>query len=153
MRTVAARLAVLASAAVVSLLPSTAHAQSAIAGVVKDSSGAVLPGVTVEASSPVLIEKTRAAVTDGAGQYRIIDLRPGEYTVTFTLEGFNTVRREGLALPGNFTATIDVELRVGALAESITVSGLTPIVDVQSATQQQVLTRELLDAIPTGRPT
>ena len=133
------------------LLPSTAAAQSTIAGVVRDSSGAVLPGVTVEASSPALIEKVRAAATDGAGQYRIVDLRPGVYTVTFTLTGFNTVKREGLELASNFTAPLNVEMRVGSLEETITVTGETPLVDVQSATQQQALKRDVLDAIPNGR--
>jgi hypothetical protein len=133
------------------LLPSAASAQSAIAGVVRDTTGAVLPGVTVEASSPVLIEKIRTVVTDEAGQYRIVDLRPGLYTVTFTLAGFSTVRREGIELPTNFTASINGELRVGSVEESITVTGETPLVDVQSATQSQVLNRELLDAVPTGR--
>ncbi len=133
------------------LVPRSVAAQSTIAGSVKDTSGAVMPGVTVEASSPVLIEKTRSAVTDGAGQFRIIDLRPGAYTVVFTLSGFNTVRREGIVLVAAFTATIDAEMRVGALEESITVSGQTPVVDVQSAVQQQVLTKELLDSVPTGR--
>jgi carboxypeptidase family protein len=152
MKRLATRLAVVASFVIaLGLISRPAEAQSGIAGVVKDTSGAVLPGVTVEASSPALIEKTRTAVSDGAGQYRIIDLRPGDYTVVFTLAGFNTIRREGVNLPGNFTATIDAEMRVGSLEESITVSGQTPIVDVQSATAQQVLTRELLDAIPTGR--
>jgi hypothetical protein len=132
-------------------LPGRAFAQSAIAGTVKDASGAVLPGVTVEASSPVLIEKSRSAVTDGSGQYRIIDLRPGIYKVTFTLQGFSTVIRDGVDLPATFTANIDADLKVGALEESITVSGQTPLVDVQSATQQQVLSRELLEAVPTGR--
>ena len=87
-------------------LPSAAHAQSAIAGVVKDSSGAVLPGVTVEAASDALIEKSKVVVTDGAGAYKIIDLRPGTYLVTFTLTGFQTFKREGLELPSDFTATI-----------------------------------------------
>jgi hypothetical protein len=143
--------AVLGSAALVVAVPGLAHAQSGIAGLVKDTSGAVMPGVTVEAASPVLIEKVRAVVTDGSGQYRIIDLRPGVYTVTFTLPGFNTVIRQGVDLPATFTANIDAELRVGSLEESITVSGQTPLVDVQSATQQQVLSKELLEAVPTGR--
>ncbi len=137
--------------ALVMALPGGAAAQSVIAGVVKDTSGAVLPGVTVEASSPVLIEKVRTVTTDEAGQFRIVDLRPGAYTVVFTLAGFSTVRREGIALTTNFTASINAEMRVGSLAESITVTGETPIVDVQSATQTQVLTRDLLDSIPTGR--
>ena len=97
-----------------------ARAQSAIAGVVRDASGALLPGVTVEASSPALIEGTRAAVTDGAGSYRIVDLRPGEYAVTFTLTGFRAMKRDGITLPASFTATVNVELSIGQLEESIT---------------------------------
>src|SRR5438132_107399 len=91
-------------------LPSLAHAQSAIAGIVSDPSGAVLPGVTVEAASPALIEKTRAVTTDGEGRYNIVDLRPGVYSVTFGLEGFSTVKRDGIELPSNFTATINADL-------------------------------------------
>src|SRR5207248_2934084 len=109
------------------LLPSTAHAQAAITGVVKDASGAVLPGVTVEASSPVLIEKVRSVVTDDTGQYRIVDLRPGIYAVTFGLAGFSAVKREGIELSGNFVATVNADLKVGALEETITVTGETPI--------------------------
>ena len=103
-----------AALALLVLFPAAARAQASITGVVKDSTGAVLPGVTVEASSPALIEKVRTAVTDGTGQYRIVDLRPGVYTVTFTLAGFGTVRREGIELTGSFTATVNAELRVGA---------------------------------------
>ena len=134
-------------------LPSTglAQASASIAGVVRDSSGAVLPGVTVEASSPALIEKTRTTVTDGAGQYRIEQLRGGVYTVTFTLTGFQTVRREGVELTGSFAATVNAELKVGAVAETITVTGEAPMVDIQSATRQRVIDQELLVAIPTGR--
>lgn len=143
--------AVFIAAAVLIVAPAVVHAQSGIAGMVRDTSGAVMPGVTVEASSPVLIEKVRSAVTDGSGRYNIIDLRPGLYSVTFTLTGFNTVIRDGIELPASFTANIDIELRVGALEESITVSGQTPLVDVQSATQMQVLSKELLEAVPTGR--
>src|SRR5712691_575376 len=105
------------------VVPTAAFAQAVIAGTVKDASGAVLPGVTVEASSPVLIEKVRTAVSDGTGQYRIEDLRPGTYTVTFTLAGFNAFKREGVELTGTFTATINAELKVGAVAETITVTG------------------------------
>jgi hypothetical protein len=119
--------------------------------VVKDTSGAVLPGVTVEASSPALIEKTRSVVTDGTDQYKIVDLRPGVYAITFTLPGFNTVKRDAVELPTNFTATINADLRVGALEETVTVSGASPVVDVQSAIQQVVLNRQVLDAVPTGR--
>src|SRR5688572_27762409 len=91
--------------------PSTLLAQASITGTGTDSSGAVLPGGTVKASSPALIEKMRTATTDSNGQYRIVDLRAGEYTVTFTLQGFTTVKREGVALEGSFTATINGDLR------------------------------------------
>src|SRR6188508_3262678 len=91
-------------------LPAIAHAQSAIAGMVKDTSGAVLPGVTVEASSDVLIERTRAVTTDGSGQYKIVDLRPGQYVVTFSLPGFATIKRENVDLPANFTTAINAEM-------------------------------------------
>lgn len=130
---------------------SNAWAQSAIAGTVRDTSGAVLPGVTVEAASPVLIERARAAVTDEQGQYRIVELRPGAYSVTFTLPGFATVKREGIELPANFTASVNAELRVGGVEETITVSGASPIVDVQTSQRRDVLGREILDALPTGR--
>src|SRR5262245_63861964 len=104
------------------LLPSAARAQSAIAGVVKDTSGAVMPGVTVEAASPALIERVRSVITDDRGAYQIVDLRPGTYTVTFTLTGFSGVKRDALELPSNFTATVNAELRVGAIEETVTVS-------------------------------
>ena len=133
------------------LLPTTALAQSAIAGVVKDSSGAVLPGVVVEAASDALIERVRSVVSDESGQYRIVDLRPGRYVVTFTLAGFNTYKREDLELPSDFVATVNVDMRVGSLQETITVSGESPIVDVQSAKRQRTLDSELIQAIPTAR--
>ncbi|MFN7981468.1 MAG: carboxypeptidase regulatory-like domain-containing protein [Vicinamibacterales bacterium] len=132
-------------------LPGLAHAQSAITGIVKDTSGAVLPGVTVEAASPALIEKTRAVTTDGEGRYNIVDLRPGTYSITFSLEGFSTVKRDGVELPAGFTATINGDLKVGSLEETITVSGQSPVVDTSTAVQQQVLSRAVLDAVPTGR--
>ena len=132
-------------------LPLSAYAQASIAGVVKDASGAVLPGVTVEATSPVLIEKARTAVTDGAGQYRIVDLRAGTYTVTFTLAGFSAVRREGIELTGSFNAAVNADLKVGALAETITVTGETPIVDTQSVRRQTTISSELITAIPSAR--
>jgi len=132
------------------LVPASTFAQAAIAGLVKDSSGAVLPGVTVEAASPSLIEKTRTGVTDGSGQYRIENLRPGTYTVTFTLTGFTTVKREGIELTGSFTAPVNVELRVGEVAETVTVTGETPVVDVQSASRETVLSKDVLNAIPTA---
>jgi Carboxypeptidase regulatory-like domain len=129
----------------------TAQQASGIAGVVKDPTGAVLPGVTVEASSPALIEKVRTASTDAAGQYKIIDLVPGPYVVTFSLPGFTSYRREGIELTTNFTAQVNAELKVGAVEETVTVSGLTPLVDVQSTAVNQQMTRATLDAIPTGR--
>ena len=131
------------------LMPAATYAQGSIAGSVKDTSGAVLPGVTVEASSPALIEKIRAVVTDGTGQYKIVDLRPGTYAVTFTLAGFNTVKREGIELAGSFTATVNADMKVGAVQETITVTGESPIVDVQNSAQQRVLGDEVIDAIPT----
>jgi hypothetical protein len=133
------------------LVPATAFAQASIAGVVRDTSGAVLPGVTVEAASPALIEKVRSVVTDGNGQYRVVDLRPGTYSVTFTLPGFSTFRRDGIELAGSFTATVNADLRVGALEETITVTGEASVVDVQSVTQQVTLGKEVLDVIPAGR--
>src|SRR5688572_8161601 len=133
------------------LIPSAVYAQASIAGAVRDTSGAVLPGVTVEAASPALIEKVRTVVTDGAGNYRIIDLRPGQYTVTFTLPGFNTVKREGIILEGSFSATVNADLRVGALEETITVTGAAPVVDIQSVRQQQVIDREAIRDLPTSR--
>ena len=133
------------------LAPIAAYAQASITGVVKDTSGAVLPGVTVEVASPALIEKTRSTVTDGSGLYQIISLPPGTYTVTFTLTGFNTVKREGIELTGSFIASINADMKVGAISETITVTGETPLVDVQSAAVQKVVTKEVVDAIPTGR--
>src|SRR5262245_31912158 len=137
--------------AFIASIPRVAHAQSAIGGVVKDASGAVLPGVVVEASSPALIERVRSVSTDASGAFLIVDLRPGVYTVTFTLQGFSELKREGLELPSNFTATVNGELKVGALEETVTVSGASPIVDVQSTAKAQVLTRESLDLLPTGK--
>jgi len=133
------------------LVPSAAYAQAAITGVVRDASGGVLPGATVEAASPVLIEKTRSVVTDANGQYRIVDLRPGTYAVTATLQGFTTLKREGIEVSGNFVATVNLDLKVGSLEETITVTGESPIVDVQSARTQQIIDRDALAAIPSSR--
>ena len=134
------------------LLPAaTAYAQGSIAGVVRDPSGGVLPGVTVEASSPALIEKVRSVVTDGTGQYQIVDLRPGTYTVTFRLTGFSVVQREGIELTGTFAATVDADLKVGSLEETVTVSGESPTVDVQSSRRSNVIPTEVIDALPTSR--
>jgi hypothetical protein len=123
-------------------------ASGAIAGVARDSDGGVLPGVTVEAASPALIEKVRNVVTDGAGQYKIVDLRPGVYTVTFSLPGFTTLRREGVELTTGFTAAVNADMSLGALEETITVTTLSPLVDVQNVLQQQNLNREVRDALP-----
>jgi hypothetical protein len=133
------------------LLPSVAWAQASIGGVVKDTSGAVMPGATVEVASPALIEQTRAVVTDGNGQYRVVDLRPGTYSVTITLPGFKTVKRDGIELIGSFAANIDVELQVGGVEETVTVTGQSPIVDVTSVTQQRVFNQAIIEAIPAGR--
>src|SRR5262252_1434144 len=136
------------------LVPSLALAQGqsgSIAGIVKDSSGAVLPGVTVEVASPALIEKVRTAVTDGQGAYKIIDLRPGTYSVTFTLTGFSTVKREGIELTAAFTANVNADMKVGQVAETITVSGESPIVDTQNVVQKQTASRQVMDSLPTDR--
>src|SRR6476620_8359262 len=131
-------------------LPATARAQSAFAGVVKDATGAVLPGVTVEAASPALIEKVRSATTDTNGAYKIENLRPGTYSLTFNLPGFSSIKKDAIELPSNFTSTINADLKVGSLEETVTVSGESPVVDVQSNSKAQVLPREVLDAVPTA---
>jgi len=129
----------------------TAQQQSGgITGVVRDDGGLALPGVTVEASSPALIEKVRTVTTDGEGRYNIIDLRPGAYVVTFSLPGFSTVRREGIELTAGFTAPLNVTLAVGAITETITVTGASPVVDTQSIRQQEVLGQKMLEALPSG---
>lgn len=127
-----------------------AQEQGAVAGVVKDASGAVLPGVTVEAASPALIEKVRTAVTDGSGQYRIINLTPGTYNVTFSLTGFSNVRREGLEVSLGVTAQVNADMKVGAVAETITVTGETPIVDVQTAASTRSVTAQAFKELPSG---
>jgi hypothetical protein len=132
-------------------VPAWALAQASIAGSTRDTSGAALPGATVEAASPALIEKVRTAVTDDRGVYRIVNLPPGTYTVTFALPGFNQVKREGVELTGAFTAQIDGVLSVGGITETVTVTGASPIVDVQSVRRQTTITNELLTTIPTAR--
>jgi hypothetical protein len=144
-----ARLVVLISA--IAFFPAAAFAQSMIAGVVNDSSGAVLPGVLVEAASDVLIEKVRSSTTDANGQYRIVDLRPGVYTVTFTLTGFNTVKREAVNVAAEVVVSVNADLPVGALQETITVTGETPVVDIQSAKRTRTIDSELIQSIPTAR--
>src|SRR5215218_6459852 len=140
--------ALLALAGVV-LIPAAVFAQASIAGTVKDTSGAVLPGVTVEAASPVLIEKVRSVTTDGSGQFQIVDLRPGAYTITFTLPGFNTVKQENVALSGSGTVQVNADMKVGALEETVTVTGEAATVDVTNTTRQQVINQETIAAVPT----
>jgi len=146
---------VLVAVFLVAWLPVAAAGQktsaASISGVVTDASGAVLPGVTVEASSPVLIEKVRSAVTDERGEFRIVELVPGTYTVNFTLPGFASFRREGLELPPSFNATLSTQLRVGAIEETVTVSGASPLVDTQTVNRQTVLPKALLDAVPSAK--
>ena len=140
-----------ATLAVLLMAPAAAFAQAAITGVVKDSSGGVLPGVTVEAASPALIEKVRSVVTDGAGVYRIENLRPGTYAITFTLPGFNKFRRDGVELSGSASVSVDGEMRVGALEETVTVTSQAALVDTSNTTTQRVLSQEVINAIPSGR--
>src|SRR6185436_10461691 len=137
--------------ALAALLPAAAYAQVALGGTVKDASGAVLPGVTVEAASPVLIEKTRTAVSDATGQYRIESLTPGTYTVTFTLSGFSTLKRDGVELSGTGVVTINADLKVGGVSETIVVTGATPVVDVSSAKTAVTLDNETMRNLPAVR--
>src|SRR5436309_4338348 len=135
-------------------LPATVWGQAEtgnIIGIVRDTSGAVLPGVTVEAASPALIERIRTAVSDEGGRYRIGDLRPGSYTVTFALPGFSTLKRESIELTTGFTATVNADLKVGAREETITVSEQVSMVDTQNLQQQVTITNTTLDALPTPK--
>ena len=134
------------------VVPGAARAQSTIAGVVPDPSAAVLPGVMVEATSPALIEKVRTAMTDGAGVYRVENLPPGTYTIVYTLQGFTSTRREGLELPSNFTATVNVEMRLGtARGDRSSSPGNRPWSTHRARPRATVVDRELLDILPTGR--
>ena len=144
------RKAVLVFACVL-VLPASAWAQASLAGVVRDESGGVLPGVTVEAASPALIEGARTATTDEQGRYRIESLRPGPYKVTFSLSGFSTLTRAGVDVPSDTVVTVNAGMKVGALAESLTVTGESPQVDVLQASRTQVLTRNIIDALPVSR--
>lgn len=141
--------------AVLFAVPVGALAQSAstgsIAGVARDASGGVLPGATVEAASPALIEKVRTVATDGQGQYKIVELRSGTYTVTFALAGFRSVKREAIKLTTGFTATVNADMVVGGLEETITVSGASPVVDIQNSRTQSVFSERMLDAVPIAR--
>jgi hypothetical protein len=144
-------LRILLGVAMLLLVPAVSSAQSAIVGLLTDDSGGVLPGVTVEASSPVMIEGSKATITDNQGRYRFVEMRPGTYKLTFSLTGFGTVVREGVELPSNFTATVNAEMKVGNLEETINVSGTAPQVDVQQATRTQVISRDVIDTLPISR--
>jgi hypothetical protein len=149
---VATRLAVVCiSAIALGPAPALAQERASIVGQVVDSSGAVMPGVTVEASSPALIERMRSTVSDASGRYAIVDLRPGTYTVAFTLPGFKTIKREGIILEGAFAATVNASLEVGSIEETVTVAGASPVVDLQSTQNQSVLNRQVLDVLPAAR--
>jgi hypothetical protein len=137
--------------ALMCLLPATVRAQATIAGAVTDNSGGVVPGVTVEAASEALIEKVRTATTDGSGRYRIENLRPGEYTVTFTLSGFSTLKREKLNVSGSGVIAVDAEMKVGGVQETITVTSETPVVDVTSTTREVTLDNETMRNLPSVR--
>lgn len=128
----------------------SAQQASGIAGVVRDTGGLAMPGVTVEAASPALIEKVRSVTTDGGGRYNIVDLRPGTYSITFSLPGFSTVRREGVELSAGFVASVNVSLAVGAIEETVTVVGGAPVVDTQSIRQQETLDTHELESLPSG---
>jgi Carboxypeptidase regulatory-like domain len=132
-------------------LPAAVKAQGSIGGVVRDTSGGVLPGVTVEASSPALIERTRTAVTDGNGQYSIVALVPGQYILIFSLPGFSTTKREALDVTTGVTLPVNAVLSVGAVQETVTVTSASPVVDIQNTTQGIVMNRETLDLIPRTR--
>src|SRR5215510_10621851 len=136
--------------ALILLLPLSASAQQAsgIAGVARDTSGSVLPGVTVETSSPALIEKVRTAVTDGEGRYNVVNLPPGTYTVTFTLPGFNVYKRDGIVITAGFTAAVNADMQVGAVEETITVSGEAPLVDTQNVRRQTQVSQEDFQTLP-----
>ena len=138
------------SAAAVRAASAQQATASGIAGVVRDTSGAVLPGVTVEAASPALIEKVRSVVTDSEGRYNIVDLRPGTYSVTFTLPSFSTFKREGIELPSGFTATVNAEMKIGALEETVTVTGAAPLVDTQNVRKQTLVSSDLLNVLPSS---
>src|SRR5262245_2938406 len=133
------------------LVAANANAQASISGLVQDTTGAVLPGVTVEAASDALIEKVRTATTDDAGRYTIVDLRPGIYSVTFVLAGFSTIKRQGIELTGAATVQVNGDLRVGALEETLTVTGDAPVVDVQSVRREFVVNKDMMESLPVGR--
>jgi hypothetical protein len=134
----------------VSMAGPLAHAQ-AITGVVRDPSGALIPGVSVEASSPALIEKFRAATTNSQGEYKLVDLRPGTYTVTFRLAGFTSVKRGGIELSADFTATVDADLAVGSATQTVEIQAGAPLVDVQNVNAETNISEKILDNSPVSK--
>jgi Carboxypeptidase regulatory-like domain len=122
-----------------------------ISGVVTDPSDAVLPGVTVEASSPALIEQTRTVITNEVGRYSIVNLLPGTYTVTFSLPGFATVKRDGIVLTSGFTAPVNIKLQVGNVSNTVEIQAAAPVVDVEGIATPKVMTREVMDELPGDR--
>ena len=140
----------LAALAVLILFSPPAAAQSTISGTVKDSSGAVMAGVRVDAASEALIEKSRAVTTNGEGRYAIVDVRPGVYTVTFTTVGFNAVKRQ-VEVPANVTVPVDAEMKPGAIEQTVEVQAQVATVDVENVAHPEVLTRNDIDALPTAR--
>jgi hypothetical protein len=145
------RITTLLAYLIIAVTPMLAQNLGAIAGIVRDPSGSVIPGVTVEASSPALIEGKRVTTTGGNGEYRIVDLRPGVYTVTFTHEGFRSVRQEGISLDASFTVTVNGDMTIGQTAQEMTVTAEAPLIDVQNSLSQKAMDRATLDLIPTGR--
>src|SRR5438093_4860040 len=141
---------VVACLLVLAVLGPLASAQSTISGVVRDTSGAVMPGVRVEAASEALIERSRTDSTNEYGRYTIVDVRPGLYTMTFTLEGFSTVRRE-VTVPANVSVPVDAEMKVGSVGETVSVEATVATVDVENVAHPQVLSRTDMDAIPSAR--
>src|SRR5437764_8547317 len=141
---------IFAPLAVLVVVPSLASAQSTISGVVRDTSGAVMPGVTVDAASEALIERSRTVVTNGDGRYTIVDVRPGLYMMTFTLTGFSTVKQQ-VTVPANVTVPIDADMKVSALEETVTVESTVVTVDVENVAHPAVLSRTDMDAIPSAR--
>ena len=140
-------LGILLGLAMLLMVPAVSSAQSAIVGLLTDDSGGVLPGVSVEVASPVMIEGSKTTVTDSQGRYRFEAMRPGVYKISFSLTGFGTVLREGVDLPSNFTATVNAEMKVGSLEETINVSGTASQVDVQQATRTTVIARDVIDSL------
>src|SRR2546428_432250 len=141
---------VFAGLVIVVACPQPASARSAISGVVRDSSGAVMAGVSVEAASEALIERSRTVATSGDGRYTIVDLRPGLYTMSFTLQGFSTVKQQ-VTVPSNVSVPVDAELKVGSVGETVTVEATVATVDVDNVAHPQVLSRADMDAIPSAR--